>query len=159
VDALDDAFLVSAPGSLADPSEQDRRAAKFFEQVRTAEDYQQILDSMTKSRIRAAETFAMRWAQLAVREHNPEVLLAALLAASVGEPVSAGWDDATYSLAAVIRASQIMACDARRVGGSAEQLVGKCRIERFYRMAEYKTPILEVAGLREFQGATGWQIQ
>jgi len=140
------------------PDEWDKHVAEFFGAVATAQEYRTVLNSMTKPRIRAAETFAIRWAQHAVRENSPMLLASALLAGSVREPVFPGWDDATYSIAAVIRAIEVASWNPDEVSDLVEGVLDSSRLDRFVRMMGYETPILEVAGLSERFGPEGWQI-
>jgi hypothetical protein len=136
----------------------DSAVASLFACLSSRDDYSTLLQSMTKARIHAAEIFATRWAQHAVRSRQEGLMRSALLAASVRTPVPVGWDDATYPLAVVIRAMEVAGWDARHLAESLAELVDPPRATRFLEMLEYQSPILKVAGLTERDGPFGWEV-
>lgn len=163
VDALDTPLreardLASGAPAPPIPAEWDEAVAAVFDAISSPSDYLRLLASMSTERNGRAETFASRRAQQAVRLSSPGLLRSAILAASVRAPVSRGWDDATYAVAAVIRACQVAHWEFGPLVDELAAVIGEARIGRLHEVAAYKTPILDVAGMHERTGPHGWEL-
>jgi hypothetical protein len=159
VDALDRCQIRGGAGAELQPCQGNTQVARLFSGIRTAREYDALLETMTKPRIRASEAFAGHWAQRAVRRGEPDELRPALLAASVRGPVERGWDDATYPLAVVIRASQVRGWDTLCLLDGVRHVLDDSRVQRVLRMARYETPVLDVAGLTESGDLEHWEVR